>query len=66
MRAASTKITANLPTDILERAQSLTGKGITATIVEGLKEIERRSHRTSLRALRGKVRFDLDLDRSRR
>ena len=31
------KVTANIPEDILENAQRLTGKGVTLTLVEGLR-----------------------------
>ncbi len=44
----------------------LTGKGLTPTLLEGLRELERRAKRSALRKLRGKVRFELDLDRTRR
>lgn len=64
--AKSTKVTVNLPADTLAQAQSLTGKGITATIIEGLEELEKRAHRSALRAMRGKVGFELDLARTRR
>ena len=47
-------------------AQRLTGKGVTLTLVEGLKALDRSAHRSALRQLRGKVRFDLDLQRTRR
>jgi hypothetical protein len=60
------KITANIPEDILENAQRLTGKGVTLTLVEGLKALDRNARRSALRQLRGKVRFELDLDRTRR
>lgn len=60
------KVTVNLPRDLLEGAVKLTGKGITPTIVEGLQEIQKRSKRSALRALRGKVRFELDLEETRR
>jgi hypothetical protein len=60
------KITVNVPVDALEAAIRVTGKGITPTIVEGLHEIERRAKRSALRALRGKVRFQLDLGETRR
>ena len=66
MATKSTKVTVNLPTDTLEHARALTGKGITATIVEGLEELERRAHRSALRSLRGKVDFHLDLTKTRR
>jgi hypothetical protein len=60
------KVTVNLPAETLESALRITGKGVTPTIVEGLQEIERRAKRSALRALRGKVRFQLDLAETRR
>ena len=60
------KITANIPAKLLERAQQTTGLGITETLVAGLEELERSRKRSALRMLRGKVRFDLDLDKTRR
>ena len=60
------KVTANIPQDILANAQRLTGKGITLTLVEGLKALDRNARRSGLRQLRGKVRFELDLPRTRR
>jgi hypothetical protein len=60
------KVTANIPRDVLDQAQRLTGKGITLTLVEGLKALERNARRSALRQLRGKVRFKLDLQRTRR
>jgi hypothetical protein len=66
MRARLKKITVNLPAHVLENATKLTGKGITPTILEGLQELQRRSQRSALRALKGKVRFALDLEETRR
>lgn len=66
MRAHLKKVTVNLPVEILENATRLTGKGITPTIIEGLQELERRSKRSALRALKGKVRIELDLEETRR
>lgn len=60
------KVTVNLPADVLEKAQRITGRGITPTIIEGLRELERRAQRSALRQLRGKVRFELDLGDTRR
>ena len=60
------KVTVNLPEEVLANAQRLTGKGITSTVIEGLEALERRSLRSALRDLRGKVRFELDLERTRR
>ena len=66
MRSRLKKVTVNLPVQILQNATRLTGKGITPTIVEGLQEIERRAKRSALRALKGKVRVELDLEGTRR
>ena len=60
------KITANLPSDILETALRATGKGITLTLIEGLKELDRRAKLSALRKLKGKVAFSLDLEKTRR
>jgi hypothetical protein len=60
------KVTVNLPTDEIENAMRITGKGLTRTLLEGLREIERREKRAALRKLRGKVRFDLSLEDTRR
>jgi hypothetical protein len=60
------KITANIPAKLLERAQAMTGLGITETLVAGLEELERGRKRSALRTLRGKVRFELDLEKTRR
>jgi hypothetical protein len=44
----------------------VTGQGLTPTLLEGLLEIERRAKRSALRKLRGKVRFELSLEETRR
>ena len=66
MGEAVKKITANIPAKLLQRAQDSTGLGITETLIAGLEELERSRKRSALRMLRGKVRFELDLDKSRR
>ena len=66
MGEPSRKVTVNLPARTLENAMRATGKGLTSTIVEGLEEIERRAKRSALRRLKGKVRFDLVLEETRR
>jgi hypothetical protein len=66
MADAAKKITANIPSKLLERAMAITGSGITETLVAGLEELERAQKRSALRFLRGKVRIELDLDHSRR
>ncbi len=60
------KITVNVPVRVLENAVKVTGKGVTQTVIEGLEELDRRAKRSALRALRGKVRFELDLEETRR
>ena len=60
------KITANIPARLLEQAQASTGLGITETIIAGLVELERSQKRSALRGLRGRVRFELNLEQTRR
>jgi hypothetical protein len=60
------KITANLPRDALARAQKLTGKGVTATLIDALEALDQTAKRNALRQLRGKIAFELDLEKSRR
>ena len=66
MAERARKITVNLPEKTLENALRITGKGLTATILEGLEELERRSRRSALRGLRGKIHLELDLEETRR
>jgi hypothetical protein len=66
MRHAVKKVTANLPAELLRQAQDTTGLGVTETLVVALQELERSRKRSALRELRGKVRFELDLEASRR
>lgn len=40
-----------------------TGTGITETLIAGLEELERSQKRSALRTLRGRIRFDLDLEK---
>ena len=65
MSEASKKVTVNVPSAVLARARAITGLGVTETIVQGLKEIERQRQRSALRALRCRVRFELDLEKTR-
>ncbi len=66
MRSTNRKVTVNVPAQMLETARKVTGAGITETIIEGLKEIEKRAQRSALRQLMGKVHFTLDLNKTRR
>ncbi len=59
------RVTANLPKDLFRSAQEVTGKGITETMVEGLELVRRRRAGQKLKALKGRVTLDIDLDSSR-
>ncbi len=59
------KMTVNVPADILADAKQVTGKGITDTIIDGLRELQRSNKRSALRRLRGKIRVELDLEETR-
>ena len=59
------RITANLPEQLLEQAMEVTGKGITETLVEGLRLVRRARAYEKAMALRGKVNLSIDLDASR-
>jgi len=59
------RITANLPGQLLEDAMAVTGKGITDTLVEGLRLVRRARAYEKAMALRGKVNLSVDLDVSR-
>ncbi len=60
------KITVNLPEDVLENVMRITQSGITDTLIQGLKELEKKSKRSALRKLKGKIRFQLNLNETRR
>ncbi len=59
------RITANLPEDLLDDAMKVTRKGITDTLVEGLRLVRRARSYEKAMALRGKLHLDVDLDASR-
>ncbi len=59
------RVTANLPSDLLDAAMEVTGKGITETIVEGLSQVQRRRFYERAMALRGKVKLEIDLEETR-
>jgi hypothetical protein len=66
VKSTTTKVTVSLPADTLRRARIITGRGITDTILAGLEALERQERRSALRALKGRVRIELDLDETRR
>lgn len=63
--ANAKRITANLPKDLLEEAMKVTKRGITETLVEGLRLLNRQSAYQVAMALRGKIKLDVDLETSR-
>lgn len=62
---ATRKVTVQLDPQLLRKAQARTGKGVTATIRHGLELVAASRAYERLHALRGKVRFSLDLKRLR-
>ena len=55
------KITVHVDRDLLRKARERTGKGVTATIREGLALVAASHVYERLRTLRGNVVFSLDL-----
>ena len=61
----TTKVTVELPAELLDKARKTTGEGITGTIRRGLELVAAARAQDELKALRGKVRFSLDIPASR-
>ena len=59
------RVTANLPSDLLEQACRTTGTGITDTLVRGLDLVRRGAVLEKARRLKGRLRLAVDLDASR-
>lgn len=55
------KVTVHIDRDLLRRAQGRTGQGVTGTIRQGLALVAASEAYERLRALRGKVKFSIDL-----
>jgi hypothetical protein len=64
-RPRTRRVTANLPVELLDAACEVTGEGITETLVRGLAMVRRTAAASRARALRGKLRLDVDLGASR-
>ena len=60
--APTRKITVEVPDDLLARAQTATGAGITETVRQGLSLVAAGQAYDELRRLKGKVKLGLDLD----
>ena len=56
------KITAFVPTSLLESAQAFTGAGVTETLRQALEMMAYERFYQGMRELRGKVKFDISLD----
>jgi hypothetical protein len=59
------KITAFVPADLLASAQAYTGQGVTETLRQALERLAHQAFYDRLKALRGKVKFDISLDELR-
>lgn len=60
------KVTAHLDKNLLRKARRQTGKGVTATPRHGLELVAASQAYERLYALRGKVRFSIDLKELRK
>ncbi len=59
------RVTANLPEDLIEAAMEVTGRGITETLVEGLRRVAQSRAYDKAMALKGKIHLRIDLNESR-
>lgn len=59
------KVTVQVPADLLEDAQELTGGGVTETITAGLEKLAASLAYRKLLGLEGSCKVDLDLGASR-
>jgi hypothetical protein len=59
---ATQKITVHVDQALLQRARKRTGKGVSDTIREGLTLVAAGAAYEKLRALRGRVKFSVDVD----
>lgn len=65
IRNMTKRITANLPSALLDEAIKASGKGITETLIAGLELVKRSRAFAKAQALRGKIQLDLDMDEIR-
>jgi hypothetical protein len=63
--AAARKVTVEVPSELLRKAQKSTGKGVTATIRRGLELVATGHAYEQLRRLRGRVKVSVDWKRLR-
>ena len=60
MRSAR-KVTVEVPTELLRKAQKSSGEGVTATLRKGLELVAASRAQEGLRRLRGRVKLSIDL-----
>lgn len=65
MTANLKKLTIQVPEDLLARATAASCEGITPTICQGLEPMAASAAYAKLRRLRGKVKFDIKLEKLR-
>jgi len=63
--SALKKITVEVPSADLAKAQELTGEGVTETVRAALKKLAQMKAQQDLLKLRGKVKFAMSLDELR-
>ncbi len=61
MARAVKKLTIEVPTELLERATTASGKGVTPTVRRGLELVAAAGAYGRLRQFRGKVKFGIKL-----
>lgn len=59
------RVTANLPTHLLEEACDASGSGITDTLIQGLALVARSKAAVKAARLKGKLNLAIDLEASR-
>lgn len=65
MNRATRRVTANLPTELVDEACHTTGRGLTETLVLGLELVRRSAAAAKAKALKGRLHLDVDLAVSR-
>lgn len=65
MHSKVKKLSTNIPEDLLRKACEITSLNQTDTLVAGLKELIAQHQRQSVRALKGKIKIDLNIDKIR-
>ena len=59
------KISTNIPEELLQKACDLTSLNQTETLIAGLKELIAQHEREAILDLKGKIKFDLNLEEIR-